>query len=211
MNRIIALPALALLTTLSYTAPATASNFSYTYLETSLDVLVFDENVNAGNVEFEGVGGATIAGSFQFTDTLYVSLDSRYLQNTSNSTEISVGTGVFSLGAAFAVANATDLTVQAGTGTIETQDCFSGFCRKENTYAIQVGAGLRHLVSQGFEISADATYIDADDYDGQVTVGTAARWWFNDSSSIHLGVSVDKESNFGASFGYRFTFNWDRV
>lgn len=204
------LPTLALLGLLSYAAPAAASNFSYSYLDISLEGLVFDEELRIGNVYFEGINGASLSGSYQFTDMLYVSLEGSYLDNDGFGTEISAGTGALSLGAAFAAANATDIFVQIGTGNTEVEVCDSGFCVKDDESSIILGAGVRHLVSQSLEIRAGAGYASASEYDGNVSIGAETRWWIDDSSSLHLGITVDENSNTGASIGYRYTFNWAR-
>jgi len=210
MKRPVLTLGLAALTFLALASPASATNFSYSSLSISVNGLSFNDHVQVGNVRFSGMNGMALAGSYQFSDNFFASLGGSFLENSGFGNEISLGTGALSLGAAFAVADSTDLVVQIGLANAEVEACISGFCAKEDNSGILLAAGLRHMVSRNVEINVGLDYVSLSNYDGQLSIGAGAAWWANDSSSLFLNLGVDDDSNTSAAIGYRYTFIWSR-
>ncbi len=201
---------LAALTSFALVSPASASNFSYSTLSISFNGLNFNDDVRVGNVRFSGINGAALAGSYQFSDNLFVAIGGSYLDNSGFGNELSLSTGSLSLGAAFPIAAATDFVARIGLASAEAEACVSGFCGKEDDNGILLAAGIRHLTSPNLEINAGLDYISLSNYDGRLSIGAGAAWWFNDSSSLFLNLGVDDDATTSAAIGYRYTFNWSR-
>ena len=186
---------------------AQESNFSYSYLEISADALVFDDDIHVGNVRYSGVAGASVSGSLQFSDNVFVRLGGSYLSNDGHGTELSNSVGGLGLGAAFANGDATDLIVQAGMVTSEAEVCVrSGLCYKEDETGLALGAGVRHMATENFEIGGGISYADLGDFGDGVAVSVRGAWWFNESASLFLGTSLNDNSDVGVEFGFRYSF-----
>src|SRR5690554_2255708 len=139
---------------LSASALASESNFSYTYLEGSIEALSFDEDIYVGNVVYDGIAGASVAGSYQFNRNLYAGAKGSYLQNDGWNTELNVSQATIFVGAAFGLGNMTDIFMQAGASNLEAEACIAGMCYKEDDNQLMLETDLRHLATNNIELNA---------------------------------------------------------
>lgn len=211
MNKHIRLASIAIAASIGLSNQALASNFSYTYLEISANATYFEDDfilpTNFGFVKYEGVSGASLVGSYQFTDVFYVFLSSNYLENSSNTTELNIAQSLLGFGTAFAFGNNTDINFGFGAASVEAEACFSVLCIKDSDTGLGLQAGIRHMVTNGFEISAVLEHNRFSDLGGLTTINTRASWWLNNTSSVFFGLGIDDDSDTLLSLGYRYTFS----
>jgi hypothetical protein len=210
MNNRIKIIGVAMAAGIGFSTQAVASNFSYTYLEISANASIFKDEIrlptNFGYEAYDGISGASLAGSYQFSDVLYVLLSSSYLENSGDSTELNATQSLIGLGSAFAVGSDTDINVGMGAASVDAKVCYSRFCINEDDTGLGLRAGIRHKVNDAFEISSVIGHDRFSDFGEITSISASASWWFNDSSSLSFGGGMDDDSDKSVSLGYRYTF-----
>lgn len=210
MNKRVTLLGIAIAASIGFSTQAAASNFSYTYLEISAGAVRFNDEIrlptNFGSEVYKGIAGATLAGSYQFTDVFYVLLASSYLENSGDNTELSVSQSLLGLGSAFAVGSDTDINFGIGVASAEAEACFTNFCVKDKETGLGLRAGVRHKLTDALEISTVVGHTRFSDVGDSTSINASIAWWFNNSSSVSLGIGVNDDSDTSMSVGYRYTF-----
>lgn len=211
MNKRVTLLGIAIAASIGFPTHAAASNFSYTYLEISASALRFNDEIrlptNFGSEVYKDIAGASLSGSYQFTDVFYVLLSSSYFENSGDSTSLSISQGLLGLGTAFAVGSDTDINFGIGVASVEAEVCLTMFCVKDDDTGLGLRAGVRHKLTDAFEISTVVGHTRFSDADGSTTINAAGTWWFNNSSSMSFGFGMNDNSDTSMSLGYRYTFS----
>lgn len=184
---------------------AVAGNFSYTYLEGGLLRTSFDEDVVVAGVAYSEVGGAYLAGSYQFTDQFALGLSANGQTNSGHGTELNSSAAALWGSFIAPVGGYTDLNLQVGLVSGEAEACVYGFCFKTDDTGVAVGAGLRHWATPSVEVNTAVTHVSWDEFDDETIFGIGAAFWFAGHSSIRLDLSFSEDAS-TFSLGYRYTF-----
>ena len=177
---------------------AHATDLNYDYLQAGYAEVDFDD------VD-EDLTGITIGGSFLVAEQIYLfgsyadGQTDRFAGGRLESTGYTLGMGYrYGVGPQtdFNFAAAYEYAEVEGTGGLS----FLG-SDSENGYSLTVG--VRHLVSQAFELGADVTYVDIADDDTILTMG--GLWHVNPLVALGLGYFTGSDAQ-GFEGGVRFKF-----
>lgn len=182
----------ALITCLS--APALATNFTYTNIDLSLGVMRLDENLRVEDEVYKEFGTFALSGSSQINKNFALNLGVSLLANEGPHTE--VNRSALTLGMAFPVAASEllDIVPTFGLLSVETEFCSYSACYKEDESGIAYGLGLRlWAIPDAVEVMAGIVDSTLDDSVAVVSLG-AALWW-QQRHSLRVNYSARKENH----------------
>lgn len=199
-------------------APALASNFSYTNIDVSLGVLRLDESLQVEDEIYEELGTFALSGSAQINSNFALSLGVSVLSNEGPHTEVSGSAVTLGMAFPFAASEFLDVVPALGLLSVESKFCGYSVCHQEDESGIAYGVGLR-LWAMPDTIEVMAGIIDSTLADSTATVSIGAALWWQRQHSLRLNYGARRESdrlrhdihyvNPGVSefaIGYRFSW-----
>lgn len=198
------LPTLAALAGAALATGLQASNFSYSYLGLDIAVTDFDESLYFGNTEYRGVVGASLAGAYQFDESIAIWLSSTSQSAEGEYTEISYTETLIGLAVPLPVADRLDLTPLLGQGVLQAEACDGAICAQEDQTTLFWGLQARAWLAPD-AVEANATWINPVDEDLDASLSLGLALWPDDHNSIRLRfANGDAETSY--AFGYRYTW-----
>lgn len=187
-----------------FSAAASASNFSYSYLGFNLGKLTPDEDIVFLGEVYEEFGTFSLTSGYQFNPNMALFISSSAAANEGPTTELS--TSSFSLGLMFPVAVGEYLDIVPGVGFVnaEVEGCSGGLCASDDESGAAFGLSLRGwAVAEVLEVSAQIQGSTLDDSETFVGLGGALWWAKRHSARLDFG---SQKSQRQFSIGYRYTW-----
>jgi hypothetical protein len=190
-------------------ASAHAANLGYTMVGIDLTSTHFDDDLLIGTESFSGTAGASLYGSYQLNDNVFLMLAGQAEGNEEGGFEISSSVGYFGGGFALPVGSQTDVVMRLALVSVEAEVCYNygsfSLCDSAEDDGYGMGLGLRHMATQNIEVNAQFTHLELDDFDDSDTLTIGGAFWFNPHHSVRLGFG-DTEDAKTSALGYRYTF-----
>ena len=183
---------------------ATASNFSYTFLQGNLGVIEFDNSLFVGNDEYDGLGTFGAVGSYQSAEDVTLEAGFERGFNDGDDSEINTSEVYVAGGLPVALNNSIDLYPQVGLVWSEVEVCFNGNCADESDSGGLGAITARAWVTSRVEASARLLHTTLDDADPVATF--VLGWWFSpEEARLSLSASAqDEQTSFSGGFRLQF-------
>lgn len=173
---------------------AQAAGLSYNYFQGGYSSLhIFGTNFD----------GLALGGSIRFSDDFYGTVN--YTRGTKSGFELDESSVNF--GYHHGISDTTDLFAEAGWVHDKLDFGFPGFNAKDNGY--RVAAGVRGMMSDKFEGTADVTYTDVGDFGNGFGAGVNGVWHFTPTWGVYASYDYTKRQDTNLSIwgvGFRATF-----
>lgn len=169
---------------------AQSEGISYTYVEAAY--VETDIDGISSNAD-----GYALRGSIGITDNVF--MFAGYADQSISSFDIET----YNVGAGYAwpISSRTDLYGKVSYVKAEA----SGFGLSVDDDGFGLGIGVRHLVSDQFELEAAVNYVDLSDSGDETALGIGARWHFTPQFSLGAEASFADDAN-SYGVGLRWSF-----
>jgi len=169
---------------------AQSEGISYTYVEAAY--VETDIDGISSNAD-----GYALRGSIGITDNVF--MFAGYADQSISSFDIET----YNVGAGYAwpISSRTDLYGKVSYVKAEA----SGFGLSVDDDGFGLGIGVRHLVSDRFELEAAVNYVDLSDSGDDTALGIGARWHFTSQFSLGAEASFADDAN-SYGVGLRWSF-----
>ena len=192
---------------LGLSAPAIASNFTYTYLDAAAVASILDDDLVIAADEHSSLLGAGASGSLQFSQNFYASISGGYRASDKSNSEISQLDGEASFGAAVALGDSTDINFSLGAVRAEAEICIFSTCNSIKETGVAYSLGGRHWVSPNVEAGIQFKGYDFDNLESVTGITLHLAGWLSTRSSVFAEFNFDDAQTSTVAIGYRFTFN----
>lgn len=190
----------ALLSVLS--APALASNFSYSHLGVDFGQATPDEDLILAGETYDSFGFFSVGGGYQFTDNVALSLSSSAYAAKEGDTDFTYTFVELYLHFPIAVSKDIDITPFVGLRRDEAEACVGAICFTDDESGGGYGLAVRAwVVPDKLELNASYTDSNQDGFDSEIEIGMSA--YINKNNSIQVNyMTEDSISRFAV--GYRY-------
>lgn len=194
----------AVLVGIAVSGSASASNFSYTYLEATAGLRSLDDDLVFQGEVYEEFDVGSLTGSYQVNDHFALLASGSVSFNDGPDTEITTTRVVVGGSLPVPVGYYADLVPQFGFVSEETESCLGNDCATEDDDGISYGLNVRAwAVPDRLELLLGWSDSTLDDSDFAVSVGAALRW--GELHGVRLTSSTDADGN-TTTIGYRYTW-----
>ncbi len=172
------LAAALLLAALPFAASARDSLGSFTYVEAGVERIRVDYDLpGVDPLDFDG---ATVRGSIELTDSLYLYGGFAWARNDDFLVDIDARQAQGGIGYRHALFDNTDLTAELGFQHIELDTDGA----QDNLDAARLSVGLRGAFTDHLEGWVKANYVDGSDYDGEFSATLGAQFVIDETWGI---------------------------
>lgn len=172
---------------------ASASNFSYTYVEG----YYADVSVDDSDGDFDGDAWA-ITGSWQFHDMLFAFGGYEW---GDYDFDIETDTFELGLGLAFPIGEQVDLAFGASYVDVSVDIPFFG---DEDDDGYSVFGGFRFGLGESFQVDAGASYVDLNDSGSDTGYSIVGRYYFTDAWAVGAGYQTADDTD-----AWVLTLRWE--
>lgn len=198
------LRSLAIIAGMMIFSQATASTFSYTYLQGEFGVLRLDEDLVVDGEVYEEFGVGAFSGAYQFDGGLVLGGSNTVATNNGPDTEVTISQFIIGGAIPVAISEQVDVVPEIGFIAAETEICRNDLCEKDDDNGVAYGVGLRAWAEPNkVEVSLGWHDSTLDDSESAISLGGAI-WWL-DAHSARLGISV-QDTQTTTTVGYRYTW-----
>lgn len=150
--------------------------------------------------------GFYIDGSLELGDNWFVRAGFQTVDDSNGLLDVDVDGHNLGAGVRIAASENTSLHVVADYlhAEAEASHRYYSDSVSEDENGFSLGVGVRSLITDSFELSADAAYVDLGD--DSVDFGVGAIWYVMENLGLEARLSTDDDSNRAYSLGLRIEF-----
>ncbi|TDT43158.1 outer membrane protein with beta-barrel domain [Halospina denitrificans] len=187
-----------------FSVTASASNFSYTFLQGNLGTVEFDDSIVIANDKYDGLGTFGAVGSYQSEEG--VTLEAGFTRgfNDGDNSEINATEAFIAGGFPIALNNSIDLYPQVGLVRSEAEVCINSTCADESDSGGVAAIGARAWVTSRVEAGASLAQTTLDDADPvtRFVIG----WWLSPEEARLSLAAAAQEDQTSFTGGFRLQF-----
>ena len=187
-----------------FSVTASASNFSYTFLQGNLGTIEFDDSIVIANEEYDGLGTFGAVGSFQSEDGVTLEAGFERGFNDGDDSEINATQVYIAGGYPIALNKSIDLYPQVGLVRSEAEVCINSTCADESDSGGVGAIGARAWVTSRVEAGARLSQTTLDDAD-PVTSFLIGWWLSPEEARLSLEASAQEDQT-SFTGGFRLQF-----
>lgn len=185
-------------------AQASASSFSYTYLQGELGVLRPDDDLVIAGEVYEELGLTSFSGAYQFDEGLVLGGSSAVVSNNGPDTEVTISQVILGGSIPMAVNERVDVVPEIGFISAETEVCINELCTSDDDSGLAYGVGVRAWADPDkIEVFLGWNDSTLDESESSVSLGGAV--WWQDVHSARLRIAV-QDTQTTTAVGYRYTW-----